>query len=117
MEKILQIMFLLLALNVSATEKEVLNWLVLQAYVTDVKDGNSLQVIDRKGTVHQVRLAGVDAPELTQPSGVDARNRLRELVLKKMVTIVHRFFDFEGRLLGRVMLGEQCVNAILASEG
>ena len=92
-------------------------WLELHATVTDVKDGNNMRVLDRRGFVHQVRLSGSDAPEMTQPGGKEARDRLRDLVLRKVVRIEHRYFDIRGRILGKVHVGDVSVNRQLVAEG
>jgi endonuclease YncB( thermonuclease family) len=92
-------------------------WLELYATVTEVKDGNNLRVLCRRGFVHQVRLSGSDAPEMMQLDGKKARDRLRELVLQKRVRIKHRYFDSRGRLLGKVYVGDICANRQLVSEG
>jgi endonuclease YncB( thermonuclease family) len=105
----------LLCLALGAAEPPA--WLELEAVVTDVRDGNQLRVVDGKGTVHLVRLAGCDAPELAQPAGVEARNRLRDLVRNKTVRIVHRYFDEAGRILGKVYADEVWVNEALVRDG
>jgi endonuclease YncB( thermonuclease family) len=45
-----------------------------------VHDGDTLRVRSPKGEVLKVRFACVDAPELKQPMGEEARNHLRALV-------------------------------------
>ncbi|OGV65908.1 MAG: hypothetical protein A3K19_07870 [Lentisphaerae bacterium RIFOXYB12_FULL_65_16] len=92
-------------------------WLELEAVVTLVKDGNQLRVVDGKGIVHLVRLTGCDAPELTQPSGLEARDRVRKLVLNQTVRITHRYFDEAGRILGKVYVGQTSVNEALVRDG
>lgn len=107
----------LLLVCLAATVAAAPAWLELEATATEVKDGNHLRVVDGKGTVHLVRLAGCDAPELTQPSGVEARDRVRALVLNKTVRIVHRYFDEAGRILGKIYVEQTWVNEVLVREG
>ena len=45
-----------------------------------IHDGDTLRVRSPKGEVLKVRFACVDAPELKQPMGEEARNHLRSLV-------------------------------------
>ena len=92
-------------------------WLVLHGTVTRVKDGNNLTVVDDEGIASQVRLVGIDAPELTQPGGRDAWLRLRELVADRTVRVVHRYADHRGRTLGKVHAGDTYVNEVLLREG
>ena len=94
-----------------------LPWLRLAVTVDRVKDGNSLRVIDRTGYVHHVRLAGIDVPDLGQAKGVVARDRLRELVAGKKVTMCHRFVDLAGRTLAHVYVENVWVNRVLVEEG
>ena len=64
-----------------------------------------------------MRLSGSDAPELNQPSGILARDRLRALVQGRTVRLVHRYFDARGRILGKVYLEQTWVNEVLIQEG
>ncbi len=113
----LRIACLLLSALSTAAEPRNEGWLTLYARVLEVKDGNNLRVIDPERCVHQVRLAGLDAPELSQSYGMDAKKRLKELVLKKNVRIVHRWFDERGRILGKVYIGDVWANEALVREG
>src|SRR5687767_8886939 len=54
--------------------------------VTDVSDGDTL-VIGNGGRVRVVQLAGIDAPELTQEYGKDARDFVKELTKGKRVSV------------------------------
>jgi endonuclease YncB( thermonuclease family) len=61
---------------------------VFQATVTAVEDGDSLIVKSLAGgDTSTVHIAGVDAPELTQPGGEDAKTFLRDLVAGRTVTV------------------------------
>jgi len=93
------------------------DWLELRAVVLAVADGNALRVRCNRGFVHQVRLSGSDAPELSQPGGAAARDCLRQLVLEKTVRIEHRYADEHGRILGRVYVGETFVNRHMLESG
>jgi endonuclease YncB( thermonuclease family) len=54
--------------------------------VTDVSDGDTL-VIGNAGRVRVVQLAGIDAPELTQDFGDDARDFVKTMTKGKRVTV------------------------------
>jgi endonuclease YncB( thermonuclease family) len=54
--------------------------------VTDVSDGDTL-VIGSGGRVRVVQLAGIDAPELTQDFGDDARDFVKSMTKGKKVTV------------------------------
>ena len=69
--------------------------------VVSVHDGDSLTITDQ-GKRIPVRLKGIDAPELSQPFGSDAREVLAGLVLNQAVTVTYSKKDRYGRLIGRV---------------
>jgi endonuclease YncB( thermonuclease family) len=61
---------------------------VFQATVISVEDGDSLVVRPLTGGEPvRVYIAGVDAPEMSQPWGAQARSFLSELVVQKTVTV------------------------------
>jgi endonuclease YncB( thermonuclease family) len=86
--------------------------------VVRVKDGDSLMVerTDVKRT-SEVRLAGIDAPELSQPWGIQARSGLRRIVDGKTVTIEVTDRDRYGRLVGKVWQGRAYINAAMTLSG
>jgi micrococcal nuclease len=83
-----------------------------------VKDGDSLMVFrpDVKRT-SEIRLAGIDAPELAQPWGVQARTALRRLADGKPVRVEVTDRDRYGRLVARVWVGRTMVNAEMTRQG
>jgi endonuclease YncB( thermonuclease family) len=82
----------------------------LQGRVVGVPDGDTLTIrVDGRSV--QVRLDGVDAPELGQPYGKSARRSLAELCRGKDAAVVERGNDEQGRVLGSVRCGEVDANA------
>ena len=81
-----------------------------------VKDGDSL-VVKVQGVAMEIRLAGIDAPELDQPYGRDAKQVLvsiasgRQLVVKPLDT------DRYGRTVAQVWNGETHLNAEIVKRG
>jgi hypothetical protein len=57
-----------------------------------------------------VRLRGIDAPEMQQPQGADARQNLARLVAGKLVRVEFKTTDRMGTVEGRVTLGGDDVN-------
>jgi endonuclease YncB( thermonuclease family) len=53
-----------------------------------------------------VRLANIDAPEISQPFGKQARKLATDLALKKTVRVDYAFKDKYGRLIGELFLPE-----------
>jgi len=60
-----------------------------------------------------VRLANVDAPEKGRPGSVKAKNKLRQLIEGKEVTIKTVARDKYGRSIANVKIGNKSVNEIM----
>ena len=86
--------------------------------VVRVKDGDSILVYrpDVKRT-SEIRLAGIDAPELAQPWGIQSRTAMRRLVLGKQVEVEVTDKDRYNRLVGKVWQGRIYVNAAMTEGG
>jgi micrococcal nuclease len=65
----------------------------------------------------KVRLQGIDAPEICQPWGREARRALQRLVLNKPVQVDTRARDRYGRTIGIVTQGQADVGAALVAAG
>lgn len=79
--------------------------LSIRSTVLAVYDGDTLTVSDGNRNVN-VRLDGIDAPELAQPYGPASRDALRQLVLQRPVVVTYSTVDRYGRVLGRVFLDD-----------
>jgi len=75
----------------------------LNGRVVGVSDGNSITVIDTGKKQHKITLAGIDAPELKQAYGAQAKKNLADLVFNHPVTVVWEKRDRNKRILGKVM--------------
>lgn len=88
------------------------------AEVTHVHDGDSLWVQPRDGGRRQrLRLDGIDAPEICQTDGREARDRLAALVLRREVQVEVTGQDRFRRTLARVWLGGDDIQALLVADG
>lgn len=86
--------------------------------VTHVTDGDSIWVRpDSGGQPLQIRLRGVDAPEICQHFGQQARDALAVLALHRQVTVKTRARDSYQRILGQVQLGHEDLAAWLVARG
>ena len=74
-----------------------------------VHDGENITLQNESGQ-KKICLAGIDAPELTQPYGVESRRALREAVIDKKVQIETTKTDKYGRVVGKVVLDGQDIN-------
>jgi len=78
--------------------------------VIEVIDGDTFRTNKRK---NPVRLANVDAPEKGRPGSVEAKNKLRQLIEGKEVTIKTVARDKYGRSIANVKIGNKSVNEIM----
>lgn len=90
--------------------------------VTSVVDGDSVWVTPAAGGYAiEVRLAGIDAPEICQEHGAESRRFLAERVLHQPVRLQvaagRSGHDHYGRTLGTLFLGGVEVNRLLVEEG
>jgi endonuclease YncB( thermonuclease family) len=94
-----------------------------QFKVTRVYDGETLGVGGR-GIELRVRLAGIDAPEISrskrdsdQPYSRQAKRYLTGLVLNKTINVDRYGLDSDNRVLGVVYVGTKNVNLDLVKAG
>lgn len=82
---------------------------VLVCMVVGISDGDTLTARcerdDGTETV-KVRLAGIDAPEKSQPFGRRSRQHLAYLAFRKIATIEARKTDRYGRTVARVLVAD-----------
>ena len=75
-------------------------------------DGDTL----RMGS-ERIRLRGIDTPELNEPGGQAARQRLEQLLKEGPIRIVPHGQDVYGRTVADVFAGGRNVASVLAEEG
>ena len=102
----------LLALPAAAERRD------FRGTVTHVSDGDTVWVRPATGGAPvPVRLQGIDAPEICQPLGEQARHALASRVLHKAVSVDVRGRDDFDRTLGRVSAQGQDMGAWLVFAG
>ena len=74
----------------------------LAGTVVRVADGDTVTVTDLLEASYRVRLAGIDAPEKTQPFGNASREHLAALLEGRPVVVIWHKRDRYGRLVGEV---------------
>lgn len=89
----------------------------LAGVVTQVSDGDTLRFTPAGGSAIEVRLAQIDAPEICQPWGAEARRALSDLALNKSATLRPAGRDAQGRTLGVLRVGDVNVGQRLVEDG
>lgn len=86
--------------------------------VTRVGDGDTIDVaFGEAGESVRVRLYGLDAPELNQPHGREARDFLSKLILNREVRVEKQDLDQYDRVVGQVYDSGLLVNLTLVASG
>lgn len=99
------------AFGVAAQERPLIHGIVAA-----VLDGNTLRMQLSTGPT-VVRLAHIDAPELRQPGGREARAALYGRVIGREVTLGVLSRDESGWLAAVVLLGDENLNGWLVKQG
>lgn len=83
------------------------------ALVVSVHDGDTLKLDDGR----TIRLSGIDAPEITQPYGIESRNLLRKLTRKKLIRIETLGKDRYGREISEIFVGKKSITRAMVRHG
>ena len=90
----------------------------LEGVVTRVSDGDTLWIRPIDGARYvKVRVQGIDAPELCQAWGPEAKRALEAMALGQRVRIEGELRDDHGRRLARLMHGDDDLGARLVRDG
>lgn len=76
----------------------------LAAKVVGVLDGDTIDVLTPAKERVRIRLAGIDAPEKSQPFGNVAKQKLSDLVFGREVIVVWNKKDRYSRVVGKVLV-------------
>ncbi len=85
--------------------------------VVGVNDGDTLTCLDESNQQQKVRLADIDAPELSQDFGKVSREALASMVFGKTVEVVDNGKDRYGRWIGRLSVNGIDVNRQMVATG
>ena len=98
----------------------------VQAKIVSVYDGDTVKAIfPLNGVLYKwnCRLTGIDTPEirtsdkLQKKFGYEVRDKLRDKILNKVVTLKCHDLDKYGRLLTQIHIGDTCINQWLIDQG
>jgi endonuclease YncB( thermonuclease family) len=104
----------LLAVTVAAGAKP---HYTITGKVVAIADGDTLTILDESKTQHEIRLAGIDAPEKAQAFGNKARAALGVKVFQQSVRVDVIDFDRYRREVGRIFPGDRFVNMEMVHDG
>ncbi len=76
--------------------------LTVEGISVDVQDGDTFVLRDEAGRPMRIRVAGIDAPEKSQPWADRSRQHLRELLRAQRVQVLPIKQDVFGRTVARV---------------
>jgi endonuclease YncB( thermonuclease family) len=95
------------------------NTLIQRGIVTNIIDGDTIDVRLEDGNSYSLRLIGIDSPESGQPFFAEARNAISDLVFQKEVILIKDVSDVDQyrRLLRYVIVGNIFVNDELVRTG
>lgn len=93
------------------------NTLVCPCRVVEVMAGDTVYVVDSVHNNRKVWMSGIDAPQLEQLYGKEARRNLTSLVLDKYVDIDTVQSDKYGRITARLLKDDQDINLQQIKDG
>jgi len=82
----------------------------ISGIVVGIADGDTLTILDSERRQHKIRLAGIDAPEKTQPFGQKSKASLSAMVFNREVKVIGDKKDRYGRTVGKVMAADPNCN-------
>jgi len=103
---------ILLSFRVSAQPQRI-----VEGEVVGVHDGDTITILDANNTQHTIRLSDIDAPELGQDYGTQAKKALSSAVFGKTVKVIVSDRDRYGREIGNVFVDNKSVNLDMVRNG
>lgn len=85
--------------------------------VVGVNDGDTIVILTENNQQYKVRLANIDAPEMGQPFGKEAKKVLSDFIFNKPIYVQEHGKDQYGRIIGTVLKGNDNVNRLMVRYG
>lgn len=89
----------------------------IKGFVTKVYDGDTTTVVTADQTIYKIRLAKIDAPELKQEFGQQAKACLVDKILNTKVVVKIFEKDLYQRYVGEVFRNGISINNLLVKDG
>jgi micrococcal nuclease len=90
---------------------------ILTAKVIGIKDGDTVEVIDKQNNIVTLRLAEVDCPEKKQPFGTKAKQFTSDLVYLKTIKYIVTNKDRYGRYIAKIYFENKYLSAEIIKKG
>lgn len=84
--------------------------------VISVKDGDSF-VVEQNTALYDVRLSGIDCPELAQPYGLQAQMYLSDIIYQQQIFIAPQKFGKYSRVIAFAYFENMSINEHLVMTG
>lgn len=107
----MRLLLLLVCLTVDAHAEQ------FNARIIAVLDGDTVMVVRDKLPPIKIRLAEIDAPEMAQPGGMDAKQALSEVLLHKSADVDGHAVDQYGRLIAHIDIDGKQINELMLRSG
>ena len=107
--KLILLFFLFFTLSLFSAE--------ITGKVIKISDGDTITIINSNNRKYKIRLDKIDAPELKQHFGINAKNHLVSLIAGKQVKVIYQKKDRYKRILGIVYLQEKEINLQMVQDG
>jgi endonuclease YncB( thermonuclease family) len=112
------IFMLLILFAASAPAQTRIQATCLEGKPLGVIDGDTFTFIDKNQSKFTIRLQGIDAPEISQPYGREAKNELQRLLeTTPKITVCGEKYDKYDRLVAHVSTSTLNLNYIMISNG
>lgn len=89
----------------------------VEGVITRIVDGDTLVLQPQGKPPIDVRLRDMDAPEICQAHGVEAKKALEQLALGKTAQLTVSARDAHGRSIGQVLVDGQSLSKLMVAEG
>lgn len=89
----------------------------IEGVINRIVDGDTLVLQPQGKPPIDVRLRDMDAPEICQPHGVEAKKALEQLALGKTAQLTVSARDQHGRSIGIVTVDGQSLSKLMVAEG
>jgi endonuclease YncB( thermonuclease family) len=83
---------------------------IIEGKVVAVNSGELITVSDKDNKNYEVRLGGIDAPDVSEEFGEQSKKNLSDLILNKDVQVLLQNVEENGRLVGKVLHNGKNIN-------